>query len=185
MSLSEARSQKSEVRSQKLKIFFWILVSGFWIPASGCGFEPMHAAGTSVMPDAGIEISNIPDRDGQYLRNQLIDRLDAAGRPADAPYQLRFSTLSKTVVNLGIEKTATATRAQMQIATQMQLVERRTGKVLLQRPLRATGAYNLLDNQLATLTSQQNTTENLLQEISDDAVTELSLYFRRKALRLL
>ena len=152
---------------------------------SACGFEPMHAAGTSVMPSAGIEITNIPDRDGQYLRNQLIDRLNIGGRPANAPYQLKFSVLSKTIVNLGIEKTATATRAQMQISTQMQLVEKRTGKVLLKRPLRAIGAYNLLDNQLATLTSQQNTIENLLQEIGDDAVTELSLYFRRKALRLL
>lgn len=152
---------------------------------SACGFEPMHAAGTSVMPTAGIEITNIPDRDGQYLRNQLIDRLNINERPTNSPYQLKFSPLSKTVINLGIEKTATATRAQIQFSTQMQLVEKKTGKVLLQRPLRATGAYNLLDNQLATLTSQQNTTENLLQEISDDAVTELSLYFRRKALRLL
>ena len=162
-----------------------MLLSVFCLLSSGCGFEPLHTTGTPLMPAASIEIANIPDRDGQYLRNRLIDRLNTNGRPTNAPYQLKFSPLSKTIINLGIEKTAAATRAQMQLGTQMQLVEKNTGKVLLQRSLRAIGSYNLLDNQLATLTSQQNTTENLLREISDDAVTELSLYFRRNALRLL
>jgi LPS-assembly lipoprotein len=149
---------------------------------AACGFESMYAAkSSSAVSLPGIEIANIPDRDGQYLRNLLIDRLYTAGRPLDAPYQLNFSRLDDNIVNLGIEKNATATRAQLQLVTQMQLVEKNTGKTVLQRDFRVTGAYNLLDNQLATLVSQQKVTESLLQEISSDAVTELDLYFRRAA----
>ncbi len=129
-----------------------------------------------------IDIANIPDRDGQYLRNLLIDRLYVNGRPADAPYQLKFSPLGKSIVNLGVRKDATSTRAQMQITTQMQLIDKGTGKVLLQRDFKTAGAYNLLDNQLATMVSQQNITESILQELKDSAVTELNLYFRRKAM---
>ena len=151
---------------------------------SACGFEPLlaqkGAADQSVvMLYPGIEIGNIPDRDGQYLRNLLIDRLYTNGRPYEAPYILTFSPLVKSSVNLGIRKNASATRAQMQITTEMQLMARDTKQILLTRSLKTTGAYNLLDNQLATLTSQQYTLDDALKELGDEAVTELNLFFSR------
>lgn len=151
---------------------------------AACGLEPMYSKGntggqqiTAALPN--IDIAGIPDRDGQYLRNLLIDQLYAHGRPGDAPYLLTFAPLEKDTVNLGIRKSATATRAQVEISTHMKLVEKATSKVLLSRDLKSIGAYNLLDNQLASIVSQQNITESLLQEMRDSAVRELSLYFRR------
>ena len=147
---------------------------------SGCGFEPLHAEKkTASLSRPGIEIDNIPDQDGQYLRNRLIDILYTQGRPFDAPYQLKISPLEKNITNMGIQGDATATRAQLQITTQMQLIEKSTAAVLLQRNLKTIGAYNLLDNQLATLVSQQNIAKNILQALGDDVVTELDLYFHR------
>jgi len=161
-----------------------ILMIPFFL--TSCGFEPMygtHSATAEAVDVAlpNIEIANIPDRDGQYLRNLLMDRLYTSGRPADAAYTLTFSKLAKNIVNIGIQKDATATRAQIQITTHMELVDKSTGKAVLQRDLKTVGAYNLLDDQLSTLMSQQNITDSILQEMRDDAVTELSLYFRRKA----
>jgi LPS-assembly lipoprotein len=153
---------------------------------SGCGFEPMYgknSPGAEAVAVAlpNIDIGNIPDRDGQYLRNLLIDQLYTQGRPDAAPYTVTFSRLQKTTVDLGIQKDATATRAQIQITTHMELVDKATNKAVLQRDLKTVGAYNLLDDQLATLVSQQSITESILQEMRDDAVTQLSLYFRRRA----
>ena len=153
---------------------------------SNCGFEPLYG---TKSPEAqavavslpNIDIASIPNRDGQYLRNLLIDRLYTSGRPDAAPYLLKFSTLQKDVVTLGIQKDATATRAQIQITAHMDLIDKTTNKPVLQRDLKTVGAYNMLDNQLAALVSQQNITESILQEMKDDAVTELTLYFRRKA----
>lgn len=155
---------------------------------AACGFEPMYAKSNdggrqlaTALPD--IAIDNIPNRDGQYLRNLLMDQLYTHGRPAEAPYLLTFSPLEKDIVNLGIRKDATATRAQIQISSRMKLIERVTGKTVLTRDFRSVGAYNLLDNQFATLVSQQSITESLLQEMRDSTVTELSLFFRRQAVR--
>ncbi|MCE9507316.1 MAG: hypothetical protein K8R48_03230 [Alphaproteobacteria bacterium] len=159
-----------------------ILCSCLFLTAglSGCGFESLYAQKNQPAPARPeIEISNIPDREGQALRNLLIDRLYTHGRPAEALYRLTFSPLEKNTNNIGIEKNATATISQIQISTKMQLVEKNTGAVLLQRQLKAAGSHNLLDNQLATLVSQQNVTENLIQRLGDDAITELNLYFRR------
>jgi LPS-assembly lipoprotein len=154
---------------------------------SACGFEPMygtHSAATEAVDTAlpNIDIGNIPDRDGQYLRNLLIDRLYTHGRPDAALYTVNFSRLTESLSNLGIDKEATATRAQIQIMTHMDLIDKSTGKPVLQRDLKVVGAYNLLDDQLSTLMSKQNITDSILQEMRDDAVTELSLYFRRKAM---
>ena len=161
--------------------WFKISIACLCLCLSACGFQSVYAVrDIASLPGISIDIDNIPDRDGQYLRNLLIDRLAAHGLPSDSVYELKFQPLAESIVDIGIQKDATATRAQMQIVTQMQLIEKSTHKVLLQRDLKNVGAYNLLDNQLATLVSQQTITENILQELSDDVVTELSLYFRRK-----
>lgn len=166
--------------------WFKLIIAGLCLALTACEFEPMYAPHNSLAPSptihaihASIDISNIPDQEGQYLRNLLMDRIYTNGQPADAPYRLTFTPLIKETVNLGIRSDATATRAQMQITANMQLVDKASNKVLLSRTLKAVGAYNLLDNQLATITSQRHVTESVLQEISNDALTELDLYFRR------
>lgn len=158
----------------------WFRVLIFCLALSACGFEPLHGAKTvQASQRPAIEVAGIPDRDGQYLRNRLIDLLNSSGRPSEALWQLKVSPLEKSIVSFGIRKDATATRAQIQMTAQMQLIEKATGRILLERPLKAVSAYNLLDNQLATITSQQNVTESMLQAMSDDAVMQLDLYLRR------
>ncbi|MEZ0223658.1 MAG: hypothetical protein ACAH83_03830 [Alphaproteobacteria bacterium] len=151
------------------------------LPAA-CGFEPMYGDRGDAATAANysnVEIDNIPERSGQYLRNQLIDRLYLDGRPAETVYALKVAPLRTITTSLGIRKDATSTRAMAETATTMQLVEKATGQVLLQRELRATGGYNQLDNQFATIVSRQSVNEHMLDELADSIVTELGLYFHR------
>jgi LPS-assembly lipoprotein len=149
---------------------------------AACGFQPMYGdkgdAATNVNYSA-VDIENIPDRNGQYLRNQLIDRLYLNGRPAETLYTLKVASLKTVTTNLGIRKDASSTRAMAEVDTTIQLVEKATNKVLLQRDVRATGGYNELDNQFATIVSRQSVEEHMLEELADDIVTELGLYFHR------
>jgi LPS-assembly lipoprotein len=149
---------------------------------SACGFQPMYGDRSDAATSANysnVDILNIPNRDGQYLRNQLIDRMYLNGRPAGAQYTLRIFPLRTLTTNIGIEKDATSTRAMAEVDTTIQLIDNATQKVLLQRDIRATGGYNLLDNQFATIVSRQAVDEHMLEEVADDIVTELGLYFHR------
>ena len=149
---------------------------------SSCGFEPMYGDrkdAATASNYSNIDIASIPDRDGQYLRNQLIDRLYLDGRPESTVYTLKVAPIKTLTTNIGIRKDATSTRAMAEVDTTLQLIENSTGKVLLQRDVRATGGYNLLDNQFATIVSRQSVDEHMLEEIADDIVTELGLYFHR------
>ncbi len=151
-----------------------------WLGA--CGFTPLYgdaAAGTEAAVSSNIEIANIPDRDGQYLRNLLIDRLYLKGRPANAPYLLTLTPLKAELTSLGIRRDATSTRAMLQASTTLKLVERATNQVVLERDVRAVGGYNQLDNQFATLVSRESVSDHMLEELSDSIVTEVALYFSR------
>lgn len=162
----------------------WLSRAALLLPLflSACGFTPMYGGKDNVArlaSHSNIEIANIPDREGQYLRNELIDRLYLDGRPAETDYLLSVAPLRIVTTNLGIRKDATATRAIANIDTVMRLVEKRTGAVLLERPVRVTGGYNLLDNQFATLVSRRSVHDDMLGELADHVMTELGLYFRR------
>jgi LPS-assembly lipoprotein len=127
-----------------------------------------------------IFIDNLPDRDGQHLKNALIDRIYTDGRPTSgARYILRIPDFKKDIVNMGIRKDATYTRAEMRFTGTLQLVDSGTGKPVLERHLRAVGGYNLLDNQFATMVSEESVAQNLLDEYADSIVTEINLHFRR------
>ena len=63
-----------------------IYVLSALLAVSACGFTPMYAqndAGADVAAYySDIFIENLKDRDGQYLRNALIDRIYVDGRVA-------------------------------------------------------------------------------------------------------
>lgn len=154
------------------------------LPLACCGFKPVYGThGASGLATAarqgGIEIANIPDREGQRLRNFLIDRLYLGGRPANAPFILSVAPLETELTNLGIRKDATSTRGMLQVSTTMTLVARDTNKIVLERSVRAVGGYNQLDNRFATLVAQENLTDHMLEELSDSIVTEIALYLNR------
>ena len=162
--------------------WFRAVTAAILLTVSGCGFHAMYGDKSDAATAANysnITIDPIPDRDGQYLRNQLIDRMYLDGRPGLTPYTLKVAPVKTLTTNIGIRKDATSTRAMAEVDTTMQLIENNTGKVLLQRDVRATGGYNLLDNQFATIVSRQSVDEHMLEELADDIVTEVGLYFHR------
>lgn len=170
--------------SRKFKLGFLLLFCGLMLGA--CGFKPLYTTDSAVAGDDGlvpfheIFISNIGGRSGQYLRNQLIDALYTEGRPAAPRYELKIRNLSENITLLGIQKDATATRAQMRINANLQLIDNdQDGKVVLQRSLRATNSFNILDSQYTTQVSRRYARERTLDEVSRLAVRQLSLYFNR------
>lgn len=165
--------------------WFKSLVFVLVLSLAACGFQPLHGQGSEGTNPAAryaeIYIDNIPDKDGQYLRNQLIDRLYTQGRPQNARYTLKMSPLQKDIVDIGIRKDATSTRGRMEIKSTLQLIDNASGQVVLQRDMHSVGAYNQLDNQFATLISRENLTENILKEMSNNILTQINLFLREPA----
>ena len=116
---------------------------------AACGFHPLHGGGaTGGLPP--VDIGPIAEREGQILRNFLIDRMgDANGRAA---YVLDVN-VSVSTTELGIRRDEVATRAQV-FVTATYVLNDRNGLVLDDGTVRKTGNLNLSASEFASQTSK-------------------------------
>lgn len=151
----------------------------------GCGFTPVYA--THADQNAGmqarlenVEVGMIADREGQYLRNALLDKMGSRTTGTGQRYFLRVAGLHQEDLSFGIRKNASATRGDITITATMELIDTQTNAVILSRSLRARGGYNRMDNLYGAQIARQDTVDRLLNEMAERTVTELTLYFSRK-----
>lgn len=126
-----------------------------------------------------VAIDGIKDREGQFLRNALIDRFYRSGRPTNPQFNLVISDIVETLRDLDITESSDATRGQLKLTTTMQLIDAKTGEELLTRKLRSTTSYNILSSEFTNRVSEQNTRENALNDLARQIELQLNLYFKR------
>lgn len=168
----------------KSRLFYCLLSTVTCLLLSACGFHPVYGVNkyTAVGVETkleNIEIGNIPDREGQFLRNALIDRFYRGGRPVNPAYSLSIDPIEESLTDLDITKTADATRGQLQLQTRMRLTRNSDSAELLQRTLRSTTSYNILSSEFATRVTEQNARENALSDLARQIELQIDLYFKR------
>lgn len=157
------------------------------LPLSSCGFSPAYgpyagAGGAANLQDEyrQVFIQAIPNREGQIVRNELIDRLH--GRhdvPASAArYVLAVDEIQEQRRNFDITEASDTTRTQLRLYSNMRLIDRQENKTLLVRDLEAFSSYNILDSQYTTRVSRESARENGLTDIARQIETQLLLYFK-------
>lgn len=161
--------------------FFIALLLLLALPLSGC-YRPLYGNKDSLSSQSAgehtlgaIALGNIPDEHGQVLRNLLIDRMYAAGRPAAATRRLDVQ-LSSLEERLGLQKDATTTRARLTLKVGYTLVNTATGEKLFSTTSRSVVSYNELDDHYATLSSKEDAYRRGLVELADIMVARLLLF---------
>ncbi len=147
-----------------------------------CGFHPMVGA-QSNQPAvaeqlAQVEIDTIPDRAGQQLRNQLIDRFYRDGRPAKALYRLGLK-IESSQMQMAVTQGVSASRSEWIVTATYQLIYLPTGEVVASGSSRAVPGFNVTYTQYASFVSENAAYDRAITTISDDISTRLSLYFAR------
>jgi LPS-assembly lipoprotein len=151
---------------------------------SACGFHPVYGVNKYTPIGAEtkfqqINIENIPDREGQYLRNALIDRLYRDGRPSSTRYTLNIAPIRETQRDLDVTIDSDTTRAQLRIDTRMQLTDTQTKETVIDRALNSTASYNVLGSEFTNRVSEQSTRENILDDLARQIEMQLGLYFKK------
>lgn len=153
---------------------------------TACGFSPIY--GNYTRSDAisverslaNIEINIIPNKEGQYIRNELIDRFYKNGYPTNPKYTLSIQNIDESTSNLDITKSSDATRAQLKLTTSMRLIDAETGKTLITKPLRAITSYNILSSQFTTRVSEEDARKAALNELANQIETSIALYLNKQ-----
>ncbi|MBI4031649.1 MAG: hypothetical protein HY370_08215 [Proteobacteria bacterium] len=148
---------------------------------AGCGFSPLYGSrgDAAAVPRHfdSVSVGNIPNREGQYLRNALIDRLYSSGRPVAPRYELHVSPVRETLTDLDITKSSSATRAQLRLNAEMKLRNSATGEAVLERGLTAITSYNILQSRFTTRVSEDDARRAALDDLARQAEQQLALYF--------
>jgi len=158
-----------------------VLAASALLSLAGCGFHPMYGPGIDGKPSKvvaslnNVSIENIPDRNGQILRNFLVDRMYGAKRPDRPAYRLKVS-IQSSEEDLGILANATATRALLNMYGKYVLLDA-NGKELLRGTAHSVAGFDRLDQMYGTVAARKDAHERSLKEVSEQIVNSLTLYF--------
>ena len=149
----------------------------------GCGFQPLYgqAQGSPVatVEDlALIRIKPLVDRTGQQMHNLLRDRLNPRGQPTRPGYVLTV-IVTESTRELGVEIDETATRSNLSLSASFDLTLASTGQHLTSGTSISINSYNILSNEFATFSAEQDARGRGLREIADDIKVRLAIFFQR------
>ena len=123
---------------------FKSLYSLLLLLGTGCGFQPLYQSDSMQINDdiSLIKISTIADRDGQILRNYLLDMFNPFGEPYDPLYRLNIG-LNVSGGSFSFRKDSTAERTIITSQANFTLTDIKSGKILLKDLAEATTAYGI------------------------------------------
>jgi LPS-assembly lipoprotein len=149
------------------------------LTVAGCGYHPLygkHANSVSTAELGKIYISPIPNRDGQILRNFLIEGLNDNDQPG---YPTHTLTVNLAIQSTGIalSRDNTTSRTNITAIANFVLVDASTNKQVLKSVARGTTSYDVLQSDYATLVSREDAVNRTLREVADEMRIRLSVYF--------
>lgn len=126
-----------------------------------------------------MRIAIIPDREGQYLRNALIDRFYTNGEPSNPAFILVIEPIKENIFDFDITVESEATRRQLKLSSKMQLVDTKTRQSVLSRNLLAITSHNVLESEFSTIVTEQSAREAALNDMARQVERQLALYFSK------
>jgi LPS-assembly lipoprotein len=159
------------------------VLAGAGLALAACGFHPLYGTSKGVGTGeqeaelATIRVNTIADRQGQKLRNFLIDDLQGEGVPPPPEHEL-VVTYTEAQADLGLNNDATTTRGQLTIGVTYKLQDIHTGKVESTNTAQQITGYNIQTSEFATILSRDDAEDRALKSIADNMTLRLALYFR-------
>jgi LPS-assembly lipoprotein len=163
-----------------------VLIAGLMpLALSGCGFQPLYGGTTAggqrlseVM--AGVDITPIPGRVGQKLRNELIFANTGGSRAAASRYRLEIA-IKESVTDQLVEITGDATSQVYQLDATFQLIDSASGKVLLQGKAIARAPYNRFQEIFANVRARYDAENRAARTMSDSIKTQVAAFLTNAA----
>jgi LPS-assembly lipoprotein len=152
------------------------------VPLSACGLHPLYGGGSASSVAStlrSIAVGPIPGQSGWLVRNKLVDRLGEAGN-GTAIYRLDV-TLDDNITAFGLSSNQAATQERRTLRARYQLVEVKTGMVVLDATAGSDSGIDIVGSEYATVAAEQTALENLAEIVADQITARVGLYASRTA----
>jgi LPS-assembly lipoprotein len=152
---------------------------------AGCGFQPLYGttAGGSRLGAvmAGVDVTPIPGRVGQRVRNELIfENTGGAGRPDKPPYQLDI-VVKETLINELVQTTGNANSQVYQLDATFKLINNADGKVVLEGKATSRAAYQRFDAIFSNVRAQYDAQDRAAETVAESIKLRVTAFLSQAA----
>jgi LPS-assembly lipoprotein len=152
---------------------------------AGCGFQPLYGGATAggqrlseVM--AAVDVTPIPGRVGQKLRNELIFSNTGGGSAAPSRYKLDIA-IKESVTDQLVQITGDATGQVYQLDATFKLIDPANGNVLMQGKAISRAPYNRFQEIFANVRARYDAENRAARTISESIKTQVAAYLTNAA----
>jgi LPS-assembly lipoprotein len=154
------------------------------IGLAACGFQPLYGTKTTrdraVAELSSVAIDPIPDRIGQLVRNNLVDRIHTRGRAWQPRYRLKVD-LSLSSEGLAVRSDDVITRRNLILAATYRILNGDGSYVLFEGQTFSVAAYNVGDSEFANLSAERDARVRTAREVSEEIKNQVVYFVRRNA----
>ncbi len=160
------------------------LLAASAVLSAGCGWQPLYGP-TASGAELGdvmrtVNITTIPGRVGQRVRNELIFKTTSGGHAGESKYRLDIA-IRESVVNTFATNTG-ATEGQIyQLYSEFKLVRLADGVVVMKGHSNARAAYDKLQSVFANLRARRDAEDRAANTTAETIRTRLATYFSANA----
>ena len=154
------------------------------IGLSGCGFQPLYGptASGEQLSDVmkTVDITTVPGRVGQRIRNELIFRTTGGGYASEPKYRLDIAvreSLQKTLIS----KEGDALGEIYQLYSEYKLVRIADRKVVLEGHSNARAAFDKPDSVFAGTRAQRDAEDRASRTIAESIRTRIAAFLSTSA----
>lgn len=150
----------------------------------GCGFQPLYGTTASgarlseVM--ASINITPIPGRLGQRIRNELIFENTGGGYAAPTKYRLDI-TVKESITDQLVSTTGEATGQVYQVEATFKLKKIENNQVVLEGKAISRAAYDRFQQTFANVRARYDAQDRVARMIAETIMVRLSAYLSNAA----
>jgi LPS-assembly lipoprotein len=166
-------------------LFAAVLAGLMALALGGCGFQPLYGGTTAsgqklseVM--AGVDVTPIPGRVGQKLRNELIFANTGGGAGGPQRYKLEIA-IKESVTDQLVQITGDATGQVYQIDATFKLIDTASGKVVMQGKAISRAPYNRFQEIFANVRARYDAENRAARTISENIKTQVAAYLANAA----
>jgi LPS-assembly lipoprotein len=160
-------------------------VAGFGL--SACGFQPLYGSGTKTASGArlseamaAVNVSPIPGRVGQKLRNELIFSNTGGNYAADTRYRLNIAIRERVIDQL-VQISGDAKGQVYQLEASFKLVDSASGKVIHSGVALSRAAYNRYQEIFANVRARRDAENRAADTVAESIKTQIAAFLATSA----
>lgn len=173
-------SNIDSMRSCLARTAGWILVALASVMAAGCsgGFRPMYASsdfGGQSGGLAAVDISTIPGRAGQRIRNELLFQANSGAPPVEQRYRLEVALRETTSSNLVVSD-GSARSEVVNINASFQLIDIASNTPVLKGESFGRAAFERFDAAYSNVRAERDATDRAAATVARDLRSRIEAF---------